>query len=96
MPKKLRYAAQQTGHFGKKANANDASVARTGGADFAIDGRMRRRGVRVMSRISPRLVQHLDRTRHDLLLVPAYACKRCGDPTFRIENVSLDAMSVHQ
>ena len=72
MPKKLRYAAQQTGHFGKKANANDASVARTGGAD------LRHRWTHAAARGScyvpyqrPRLVQHLDRTRHDLPARPS-------------------------
>ena len=49
-----------------------------------------------MSPISTLLVQHLDRARHHLPLVPAYACERGGHPAFRIENVSLEAMSIHQ
>ena len=41
-------------------------------------------------------IQHLDGAPHDLLLIPVDAFEGNRDPAFRIEDVSLDAVPIHQ
>ena len=92
IPNTLRYAAQQSGHFGKNAQTSEAKVpeiAETARADPLTEDRAGEEGTTLSRRTA------LARSTH-FRLIPMDAFEAGGDTPHAIQDEKLDAVTIYK